>query len=133
MPVDYNDYPADWPERRQRILERADHSCEHCGVLNYAVIERGTGATYDVLAKCEDYQRGQASRKHYRHLGRKAILIVLTVAHLDHDEWNHQVEDNRLAALCQRCHLQYDRADNHNRKAYGKHYQQNQLRIPGGS
>lgn len=33
--------------------------------------------------------------------------VVLTVAHL-----NHQPEDNRddnLAALCQRCHLNYDR------------------------
>jgi|WetSurMetagenome_2_1015567.scaffolds.fasta_scaffold1111427_2 hypothetical protein len=34
--------------------------------------------------------------------------VVLTVAHLDHDPANN-VEEN-LAALCQRCHLQYDRA-----------------------
>jgi hypothetical protein len=33
--------------------------------------------------------------------------VVLTVAHLDHDLVDHS--DENLAALCQRCHLTYDR------------------------
>jgi 5-methylcytosine-specific restriction endonuclease McrA len=33
--------------------------------------------------------------------------IVLTVAHLDHQPEN--VRDDNLRALCQRCHLRYDR------------------------
>ena len=34
--------------------------------------------------------------------------IVLTIAHLDHDEQNWDVKYDRLAALCQKCHLRYD-------------------------
>lgn len=42
MPCDYRRYPADWPARRARILERAKAGgerprCEQCGVPNYAV------------------------------------------------------------------------------------------------
>ncbi len=39
---------------------------------------------------------------------RKTFKIILTIAHLDHDEENHDVKDDRLKALCQRCHLRYD-------------------------
>ena len=38
----------------------------------------------------------------------KRVKVVLTVAHLDHDETNHDVHDNRLKAMCQWCHLNYD-------------------------
>jgi len=38
-----------------------------------------------------------------------AIKIILTVAHLDHDPENWEVNSERLKALCQRCHLNYDR------------------------
>lgn len=34
--------------------------------------------------------------------------VILTVAHLDHDPRN--CDESNLAALCQRCHLNYDRA-----------------------
>ncbi len=40
--------------------------------------------------------------------GVKFTKIILTIAHLDHDHKNHQVTDDRLAALCQRCHLILD-------------------------
>lgn len=40
--------------------------------------------------------------------GLKVIKIVLTIAHLDHDESNWNVRDDRLKAMCQRCHLRYD-------------------------
>lgn len=40
--------------------------------------------------------------------------VVLTVAHLDHDPQN--CADENLKALCQRCHLHYDR-DHHARNA----------------
>ena len=38
----------------------------------------------------------------------KPIRIILTVAHLDHDPENWDVSDDRLAALCQKCHLTHD-------------------------
>ena len=36
----------------------------------------------------------------------KAIKIVLTVAHLDHDVTNNN--NDNLKLMCQRCHLRYD-------------------------
>lgn len=52
----------------------------------------------------------------------KEIRVVLTVAHLDHDETNWNVKDERLAALCQRCHIQYDALEKARRRR-AKRYQ----------
>ena len=54
---------------------------------------------------------------------RKGTKIILTIAHLDHDETNWDVKDDRLAALCQSCHLQYD-APEKKRRAFLKKYKQ---------
>lgn len=79
MPIDYTEYPPDWIDRRERILQRAGNNCEWCGAENHKP-HPDTGST-----------------------------VVLTIAHLDHDHENSNVADERLVALCQRCHLQYDR------------------------
>lgn len=84
MPIDYKKYPPSWKtEIRPRILARAKNKCEFCGVENGSIIVRNE------------------NRSH----------VVLTIAHLDQDRENWQIKDTRLAALCQRCHLQYDRTD----------------------
>ena len=57
--------------------------CEMCGIENHSSRHYG-----------EDY-------------GYKVTQIVLTVAHLDQDIRNN--DPDNLAALCQRCHLQWDR------------------------
>lgn len=41
--------------------------------------------------------------------------IILTIAHLDHDETNWDVTIDRLRAWCQLCHLQYDAAEKYRR------------------
>lgn len=46
--------------------------------------------------------------------------IVITIAHLDHDEDNWSVQDERLAALCQKCHLQYDAKEKARRRLLKK-------------
>ena len=46
--------------------------------------------------------------------------VVLTVAHLNRDTTDNRPEN--LKALCQSCHLNHDRADNHKRRKYGKEY-----------
>ena len=79
MPCDYSIYPPEWKAIRQRILERAGHRCEWCGAEN-GMPHPETGS-----------------------------IVILTTAHLDHDPENWDVDDSRLAALCQRCHLGYDR------------------------
>lgn len=44
--------------------------------------------------------------------------VVLTVAHLDRDRTNNRFHN--LAALCQRCHLNYDRPQNNYDRKFGR-------------
>ncbi len=91
MPMDYTKYPADWSEISWRIRAmRAKWACEWCGAK-----------------QCEQHPV-TGSR------------VILTVAHLGVDKPNGapgdkndkmDCRDENLAALCQRCHLNYDRAD----------------------
>lgn len=88
MPFDLSRYPGNWKEISQRIRERANNRCEWCGAENYQP-HPVTGSK-----------------------------VILTVAHLGtpypdgkpgnkHDKLD--VRPENLAALCQRCHLNYDR------------------------
>lgn len=81
-------YPADWRRISDGIrFGRANHRCECEG-------ECGTGHV------------GRCHRRHGDMLNGRA-RVVLTVAHL-----NHTPEDCRpenLRAMCQSCHLNYDR------------------------
>lgn len=126
-PCDYKLYPTDWKETRKRILERAGNKCEFCLVSNYQYVLRGLYRGFkayqynDMSVFCaktgaclgntdEDGEDVECS------VDTKAIKIVLTIAHLDHDASNHEVKDERLVALCQKCHNNYDkefRATNH--------------------
>lgn len=45
----------------------------------------------------------------------RPVKVVLTIAHLDHDELNHKIKLERLAALCQLCHLRYDAKEKYRR------------------
>ncbi|HMN89070.1 MAG TPA: hypothetical protein PKD70_06360 [Saprospiraceae bacterium] len=122
MPINYKNYPKDWQQIRKRILERAAHKCEGCGVPNYSLVERDTRL---VKAQTESYAQARKEKKKHS----SVIIIILTVAHLDWDEWNDKIEDDRLKALCQKCHLKYDQVDNKLRKKYGKQYRRFQLKF----
>jgi hypothetical protein len=81
-------YPKDWKAISARIRERAQDRCE-------------------CVSECGLHPWGRCVEKQ----GRKAFFangkIVLTVAHLDHTPEN--CGDANLKAMCQRCHLRYDR------------------------
>lgn len=111
-------YPSNWPEIRERILRRALWRCEHPGCealhrdvgwwrdgkfvhMNRALRDAGAKAG-DTIA-CSD---GSTI---------KLIMIVLTIAHLDHQPEN--CSDDNLRAWCQRHHLAYD-AEHHKESAY---------------
>lgn len=100
MPIDYKEYPYNWNEIRERILLRAKNCCEFCGIANYTIKHK--------LNSC------------------KITKVVLTIAHLDHDKFNHDVKDDRLAALCQKCHLAYDLPRHINNRKYGRNYRNGQ-------
>lgn len=119
MPINYKLYPSNWKEIRARILERDGHCCKTCKVKNGIYVFRGIWNNVEVYQTgehdvyklsdgeyitnnpwaCIEPSTGDPSQK--------AIKIVLTVAHLNHD-----IKDNRdenLAALCQLHHLRHDR------------------------
>lgn len=88
MPFQKERYPNDWKEISLRIREREEWHCKWCGAAN--------GKPHPTTGS----------------------IVVLTVAHLGtphadgtpgdkHDKMD--VRDENLAALCQRCHLNYDR------------------------
>ncbi len=104
MPIDYSEYPPDWRQIRKRLLARASYQCEFCGIQNRAYGWR------DSLGKFIRLRDGENPPA-----GKKIIHIVLTIAHLDHDPENHQIRDERLRALCQRCHLRFDNIGRHER------------------
>lgn len=130
MPIDYKQYPANWKtEIRPAVMQRAgevregnkittEAACEECGAKNKSWIIRGTAAEFEY---CADWLLAQQnSFGFYRtyNAGDGRIKVVLTVAHLDHDSANHNVQIDRLRAWCQRCHLNYDRE--HHRENFRK-------------
>jgi len=111
MSIDYKKYPKNWKEIRARILKRAKNRCEcegECG------LHTTTGRCIELNGYPAEYARGK---------------IVLTIAHLDHDEENHDVKDDRLKALCQRCHLRYDVPEKKKRRFNKKHKKQITLEL----
>jgi len=128
-PENRSRYPADWPAIRERILLRAGYTCEHPGCMarQYAVgkwlrltsgdqrwmwHEWAAPLWWGTPTWAKGYR---AARQHAAELwhaqgeeGVKPIVIVLTIAHLDHRPEN--CADDNLRALCQRHHLAHDHA-----------------------
>lgn len=110
MPMDLSRYPANWREISKRIRERSGGKCEWCGVENHTFYRNNSDGTRSMV----DGMELEAAMLD----GDKLTRIILTVAHLGtphedgaagdkHDKMD--VRDENLAALCQRCHLNYDR------------------------
>ena len=123
MPIDYSKYPPNWKtEIVPRILHRADNCCEFCGVengkeLTSVPLRIKSDGRYKIkrlwITDPSDVYR---LKLHNTRAGEsKIVKVVLTVAHLDHDEENHDVKDDRLKALCQPCHLNYDASEKQRR------------------
>ena len=86
MPLSASDrrrYPANWEVLRAIVLERAHHRCE--------------GSRFYPLCRAKNYGPHPAT----------GSIVILTIAHLDHCPENAALAN--LRALCQRCHLTYDR------------------------
>lgn len=120
MPINYSKYPPNWKTAiRPRILKRAENCCEKCGVSNYSEGVRTKEGKFVPLdeyhIECQMMSLVNFELK-YDRKPNKIIKIVLTIAHLDHDETNWSVTDERLMAMCQRCHLRYDAPEKARRK-----------------
>lgn len=96
-------YPANWKsEIRPRILARAGHCCEKCGVPNRAIGWRDDAGNFKIVETDGSKQLLAETQFSYGDIVR-LVLIVLTIAHL-HDPNPANCSDDNLAALCQRCH-----------------------------
>lgn len=121
MPINYSKYPPNWKtEIRPRILERAKHRCEFCELKNHQTVysARIYGGKSEWFKTHDEavvaaFNSGWNCPIEYPIV--KPVKVVLTIAHLDHDETNHEVLDERLAALCQICHLRYDSKEKYRR------------------
>jgi len=84
-------YPSNWEALSRRIrFVRASGRCECTG-------------------QCGHDHGGRCEALHDVHHPVTGSRVVLTVAHLDHMP-EHNDESN-LLAMCQRCHLAYDRVE----------------------
>ena len=112
MPIDYKKYPSNWKsEIRPSVLKRANNSCECCGVDNYMTRRFVDGKSQTDNYENQTYAEAKALAEHMNSfcddgLGKWSI-VVLTIAHLDHDISNNDLSN--LKALCQKCHLSYDK------------------------
>lgn len=104
---------------RQRILARARHRCEHegCTAAHRELGYWRDGAWVPLPRTLRDagYDRPGQIVACSDGPDIKIIMIVLTIAHLDHQPEN--CADDNLRAWCQRHHLAYD-ADHHKANAY---------------
>lgn len=76
MPMNRADYPIDWESLSRRVKDEQGWQCLWCSAT-HGMLHPLTGSK-----------------------------VVLTTAHIDHNNTNNAREN--LAALCQRCHLKHD-------------------------
>lgn len=123
MPIDYKKYPKNWKtEIRPRIMKRANNTCESKD-CDFRHLEKVWAVRYKgrTTGWFRDFDEANSQPKTIE--GRsgkiipnpKPVKVILTIAHLDHDETNENVKDSRLAALCQLCHLRYDAKEKYRR------------------
>lgn len=129
-PENRDRYPADWKSISQAAKERAHWKCQHpgCSARQYSVGRWFADSTDVFTWKAHaDYASSYAEARQFAAEYSFAlfgdgpadeapvIIIVLTVAHLNHDP--SDCRPDNLAAMCQRHHLAYDR-DHHRETAY---------------
>lgn len=117
MPIDYKRYPPNWKtEIVPAVLLRANNCCENCGLENKSMVfsVRVDGKAQWFKTK-EEASKCDINPLLLEFCLSKPVKVVLTIAHLDHDEENWNVSIDRLKALCQLCHLRYDAKEKYQR------------------
>ncbi len=119
MPINYKRYPPEWNIIVSKILIRAKCRCEICGLRN-----KSTAYSISLYVKengryklCSIWFRSrQDAEREDKYNNIKPVKVVLTIAHLDHDEENWNIKMDRLKAMCQLCHLRYDAKEKYRRQ-----------------
>jgi len=110
-------YPREWRAIAAEVREREGNACKVCRVPNGKFILRSRDRKTYSTGDCEFYDAETGEYLGCTNMpdngeGDRAIKIVLTVAHLNHDTTDNGKPGNRpnLAALCQMHHLRHDQA-----------------------
>lgn len=123
MPCNYSNYPKYWKSQIvPDILKRAENRCEICRAQNGIFVFRGKiDWNLENIEVYQDHEGNIYKLENGEFLetnflasieplsgspNQKAVKIVLTIAHLDHDT-SHNDYSN-LKALCQLHHNRYD-------------------------
>jgi len=103
-------YPKNWKKISNRIrFERAESRCECVGECG---LHTTTGRCIEKHNESAQYAKGK---------------VILTVAHLCHDE--SCVVEKHLKAMCQRCHLRYDRKQHKHNSAITRRKKKNNFEL----
>lgn len=130
MPCDYRLYPENWTsEIVPAIIERAKNCCEDCCLPNKSIVYSVKFFIRDETGKIKPrmvwFRNEQDANREVRRGEIKKVTVILTVAHLNHDETNPNIKLEDLKALCQACHLRLD-VNEKKRRAIVK---QNKLKL----
>jgi hypothetical protein len=120
-------YGREWSEvTRPRILARAGNKCEQCKKPNGELIETVTDSSMEprmwwrpIPPRFRSWRNayGEWAGREFK-AGIRRIRVVLTIAHLNHVAGDDR--DSNLKALCQWCHLNYDKVHHHETRATRK-------------
>lgn len=108
-------YPPDWPDISRAIKERAEWRCE---------CEGECGRPIEHI-----WLDGRCSNWHGEPAFGTGSRVVLTTAHLDHTP--EHCDPANLKAMCQGCHLHYDRDHHAQSRRDRLDRESGQLRIEG--
>lgn len=117
-------YPENWDAISLEVREAAGQCCEWCRVPNHITITRHDQVDAWTLetdpeelrdaqwfdSRGDEIPTPNIVADHWLDeddWNVRAVDVVLTVAHLDHDPRN--CERSNLRALCQSCHITYDK------------------------
>lgn len=94
-------YGPEWPAVSREIRRRAEERCECAGECGWSAHIDGMIQASPLTNRCPAVN-GYANPL-------SGSRTVLTVAHLDHNGHEGVHDPDRLKAMCQGCHLSYDR------------------------
>jgi len=110
-PIDYSIYPKNWlSEIRPRIMKRANNTCEFegCDFKHleevWSVKYKGRSSWFRDFEVANSQPKSTEIKKGIIIENPKKVKVVLTIAHLNHDESNMDIKDEDLMAACQLCH-----------------------------
>lgn len=98
-------------------MQRANNTCEFegCDFKHleevWSVKYKGRSSWFRDFDVANSQPKSFECKKGVQIENPKKVKVVLTIAHLNHDETNMDIKDEDLKAACQLCHLRFDASE----------------------